>query len=330
MQQSVRTMKAIRVHKFGGPEVLQLDSDVQVPRPGNKDVLVRVKAVGVNPVETYIHAGAYARSPDPPYTPGGNCAGIVDEVGTDVKGFKKGDRVFTSNTITGAYAEFTLASASSVHPFPEALSFAQGAGLATPYLTAYRALFQRAFAKAGETVLVHGASGGVGIAAVQIARAFGMRVMGTAGTQEGMKLVEKAGSHFVFNHRSSGYLDEVKKAAGEHGIDVVLENASHINLGTDLPLLALGGRVAIVGSRGPVEINPRDIMSRESMIMGVMLFHATEKDLAEAHAAIQAGMEAGWLRPIVGKEFPLEKASEAHKDIIAGSGALGKMVLTVP
>ena len=322
-------MKAVRVHKFGGPEVLQLDSGIQIPKPGSKDVLVQVRAVGVNPVETYIRAGAYARTPELPFTPGHDCAGIIYEVGAEVKGLNKGDRVFTSRTITGAYAEFTLAPSSSVYPLPEPLSFVQGAGLSTPYLTAYRALIQRGLAKAGETVLVHGASGGVGIAAVQIARAYGMKVMGTAGTQDGMKLVEKAGSHFVFNHRNTGYLDDVKRAAGEHGIDVIVENASHMNLGTDLPLLAFGGRVAIVGSRGPVQINPRDTMSRESTIVGVMLGHASEKDLAEAHAAIQAGANTGWLRPIVGKEFPLEKASEAHRDIVSGSGALGKMVLSV-
>ena len=157
-----------------------------------------------------------------------------------------------------------------------------------------------------------------------------MTVVGTAGTLEGIELVKKAGAHFTFNHRTHGYVDEMKKAIGEYGFDVIIENASHINLGMDLPLLATRGRVAVIGSRGPIEINPRDTMGREAIIFGVMLGLASEQDLTESHAAIQAGIEVGWLRPIVGKEFPLEKAAEAHVDIIAGNGALGKMVLNVP
>lgn len=243
--------------------------------------------------------------------------------------FKKGDRIFTSHTLSGAYAELTVAPATSVHHLPSQLSFEQGAGLAVPYLTAYRALVIRAAAKPGETVLVHGASGGVGIAAVQIARAYGMKVLGTAGTTEGMDLVTTAGAHSVFNHREEGYLDAVKQASGDLGVDVILENAAHVNLGKDLGVLARGGRVAVIGSRVPTEINPRDTMSREAAIFGVMLFNSSEKELSEMHAALQGGMETGWLRPIVGKRFPLQDASKAHEDIITGSGALGKMVLTV-
>ena len=324
-----KVMKAVRVHQFGGPEVLKYETNVPVPKPGASDVLINVKAVGINPVETYIRAGTYARKPSLPAILGHDCAGTVEQVGTDVTAFKPGDRVFASKTSTGAYAEYTVSPAASVHLLPEALGFSQGAALPVPYLTAYRALFQRGFARPGETVLVHGASGGVGAAAVQFARAHGLKVFGTAGTSEGKELVRKAGAHSVFNHRESGYLDEIKREAGEGGVNIIVENAAHINLGHDLPLLATGGRVAVVGSRGPIEINPRDTMSREAMILGVMLFNASPKELSEAHAAIQAGIETGWLRPIVGKQFPLEEASKAHIDIISGSGALGKTVLTV-
>ena len=329
LQQASRVMKAVRVHQFGGPEVLKFETDVPAPKVGDEDVLVRVKAVGVNPVETYIRSGMYARTPQLPFILGNDCAGLVEDVGSKVTSFKKGDRVFTSQSHSGTYAQFTVAPVTSVHQLYADLSFEQGASLATPYLTAYRALIVRAAAKPGETVLVHGASGGVGVATVQIARAFGMRVLGTAGTGEGTDLVKKAGAHFVFNHRQPGYLDTIKEVSGSHGVDVIVENAAHINLGSDLALLAKGGRVAVVGSRGPVEINPRDTMSREAAVFGVMLFNASSKERDEMHAALQGGMEAGWLKPIVGKQFPLENASEAHKDIISGSGALGKMVLTV-
>lgn len=323
-------MKAIRVHKFGGPEVLKYDTNVPIPKPDSGTILLRVRAAGINPVDTYIRAGTYARKPSLPYIPGKDCAGIIEEVASDVTTFKKGDRVFSGQALSGSYAEYALVSSDSVQPLPSELSFEQGAAIPVPYYTAYRALFIRGHAKAGETVLVHGASGGVGVAAVQIARAFGMRVLGTAGTQGGMEVVRNAGAHSVFNHNSEGYLEAVKEElAGCQGADVIVENASHVNLGKDLPLLARGGRVSIVGSRGPVEVNPRDVMAREAIIAGVMLFNATEAELRETNAAIQGGMGAGWLRPIVGKEFLLEKASQAHEEIISGS-ALGKMVLKIP
>lgn len=324
-----KAMKAIRVHEFGGPEVLRYETNVPVPTPGPSDVLIKVKAVGINPVETYIRSGTYSRKPSLPTILGSNCAGTVQQVGSNVTTFTAGDRVFTSKTNTGAYAEFTVSPVTSVHPLPEVLSFSQGAALGVPYLTAYRALFRQGSARPGETVLVHGASGGVGVAAVQFARANGMKVFGTAGTSEGKELVQKAGAHMVFNHRKDGYLDEIKLEAVENGVDIIVENAAHVNLGKDLPLLAMGGRVAIVGSRGPVEVNPRDAMTREATISGVMLFNASPKELSEALAAIQAGIEAGWLRPIVGKEFTLENTSAAHIDIVSGSGALGKTVVTI-
>lgn len=322
-------MKAIRVHQFGGPEVLKYETDVSIPQFSSNDVLINVKAVGINPVETYIRAGTYARKPQLPFTPGNDCAGIIEDVGSDVKNFKKGDRVYVSKTLTGSYAEYTVSPANKVQLLHSSLSFAQGAALSTPYLTAYRALYIRGAAKPGETVLVHGASGGVGVAAVQFARSSGMYVLGTAGTPEGVEIIKKAGAHKTFNHRSANYMKDIKEATEAKGIDVIIENASHINLGKDLPLLARGGRVCVVGSRGQVEINPRDTMSREASISGVMLFNSTEKEFEESYAAIWAGMEAGWLKPIVGKEFTLEDACKAHADIISGGGALGKTVLTV-
>lgn len=322
-------MKAIRVHKHGGPEVLQCDTNVPIPKPDSGTVLLRVKATGVNPVDTYIRSGAYARKPSLPYIPGSDCAGVVEEVASDVTGVKKGDRVFAGKSLSGCYAEYAVAPAGIVHPLPNELSFEQGAGIYVPYYTAYRALVIKGGAKPGETVLVHGASGGVGVACVQIARSYGMRVFGTASSQRGLEVVRTAGAHAVFDHSEEGYLEAIKKESeSSGGVDVIVENAAHFNLGKDLTVLAKGGRVAVVGSRGPVEVNPRDTMSREAAIVGVMLFAATEKETQETTAAILGGMEAGWLRPIVGKEFPLEDAAKAHEEIISGK-ALGKMVLTV-
>ncbi|HUF92703.1 MAG TPA: alcohol dehydrogenase catalytic domain-containing protein, partial [Candidatus Limnocylindria bacterium] len=170
-------MKAIRVHKTGGPDVLQLD-EVPDPAPGDGQVVVRVHAVGVNPVDTYIRAGAYARMPALPYVPGTDGAGVVKAVGAGVRTVAVGDRVYMAGTAgetsTGAYAELALCDVSQVKPLPASMSFAQGAAVNIPYATAYRGLFHKARIVAGESVLVHGASGGVGIAAVQLARAMGL------------------------------------------------------------------------------------------------------------------------------------------------------------
>ena len=318
-------MKAIRVKEFGGPEVLRLE-EVPRPQPGNRQVLVRIHAIGINPVETYIRAGTYARLPELPYTPGNDGAGLVEQAGADVTEFKPGDRVYTGGSMSGMYAEFALCKADQVHPLPANVSFAQGAAMGTPYATAYRGLLQRGNAKPGETVLVHGASGGVGTAAVQLARARGLRVFGTAGSAEGLKLARQQGAHEVFDHRAPDHFDHIMKATEGNGVDVIVELLANLNLGKDLTILAKGGRVVIIGSRGPVEINPRDAMQRDADVRGMILPNTPPTELASIHDALVAGLENGTLRPVIGKEFPLAEAAEAHRTVI-DSGALGKIVL---
>jgi NADPH2:quinone reductase len=318
-------MKAIRVHEFGGPEVLQLE-EVPTPQAGPGQVLVRMHATGVNPVETYIRAGKYARLPALPYTPGNDGAGVVDQVGPDVNEFKPSDRVYTAGSLSGTYAEFALCSANQVHPLPASVPFVQGAAMGTPYATAYRGMFQRAEAKPGETVLVHGASGGVGTAAVQLARARGLRVFGTAGSDEGRKLAREQGAHEVFDHNEPDHFEQIMNATSGHGVDVIVELFANVNLGKDLTILARGGRVAIIGSRGPVEINPRDTMQREVDLRGMQLPNTPPAEMASIHAALVAGLENGTLCPVVGKEFSLAEAARAHH-AVTQAGAMGKIVL---
>jgi NADPH2:quinone reductase len=318
-------MKAIRVHEFGGPEVLRLE-EVPASRPGAGQVLVRMHAIGVNPVETYIRSGTYARLPELPYTPGNDGAGVIEQVGSDVNEFKAGDRVYTAGSISGTYAEFVLCKTEQVHRLPANVSFAQGAAMGTPYATAYRGLFQRADARPGETVLVHGASGGVGTAAVQLARARGLRVFGTAGSDEGRKLAREQGAHEVFDHRAPDHFERVMKATGGRGVDVIVELLANVNLGKDLTILAKGGRVAIIGSRGRVEIDPRDTMQRDVDVRGMALPNTPPSELASIHAALVAGLENGTLRPVIRKEFPLVEATRAHGAVME-PGALGKIVL---
>jgi NADPH2:quinone reductase len=318
-------LKAIRVHEFGGPEVLRLE-DIERPRTEAGQVLVRVRAAGVNPVDTYIRGGAHAVEPQLPYTPGLDAAGEVEEVGEGVTLYGVGRKVYTAGSLSGTYAELALCDESQVHALPDRVTFAEGAGIFTPYATAYRALFQRARALPGETVLVHGASGGVGTAAVQLARASGLRVVGTAGTDEGRRLVSEQGAHHVLDHGSPGYLEQLAALTGGRGADVILEMLANVNLNKDLGALAKGGRVVVIGSRGPVEINPRLAMTRDAAIFGMSLFNASARELESIHAALAAGLEAGTLRPFVGRELPLAEAAHAHEEVLK-PGARGKIVL---
>jgi len=320
-----KAMNAIRVEEFGGPEVMKLVSVPQL-RPGPGQVLVRIHAVGINPVETYIRAGTYARKPALPFTPGNDGAGVVEEVGEGVSKFQPGDRVYTAGSISGTYAEYALCDPVQLHPLPANASFAQGAAMGTPYATAFRGLFQRAQAKPGETLLVHGASGGVGTAAVQLARACGLRVLGTAGTERGRDLVREQGADEVFDHRASDYLAAIKKVTAGRGVDVILEMAAHLNLGKDLTILAPRGRVVVIGNRGRVEIDARETMSRDADIRGMVLPNTPADELASIHAALVAGLADGSLRPVIGRELALAEAPEAHR-VVLEPGAFGKIVL---
>lgn len=317
-------MKAILVPQFGDPQVMRLE-DVPDPKPGPGQVLVRVYAAGVNPVETYIRSGKYGPRQFP-FTPGSDAAGVVEAVGQGVTRLKLGQRVYTSGSATGAYAELALCNEDQVHRLPEKISFEQGAALGIPYGTAYYALVLRGHGLAGETVLVHGASGGVGTAAVQLARAAGLTVIATAGTEPGRNLVREQGAHLVLDHHDPAHLNQLMRATGDVGIDLILEMASHINLAKDLTVLAKNGRVVVIGSRGPVEINPRDTMGRNADIRGMTLMNATPGELKGIHAAIGAGLENGTLRPIVRKILPLADAPRAHEEVLA-PGAYGKIVL---
>lgn len=300
--------------------------EVPDPVPSKGQVLVRVHAAGVNPVDTYIRSGLYSQPIPPPYTPGIDGAGVIEAVGPGVKHRKAGDRVYVAWSLSGTYAEKVLCAEAQTHPLPEGISYSQGAALGVPYGAAYRALFQKAHALAGENLLVHGASGGVGIAAVQLARAAGIGVIATVGSEEGRKLVLEAGAHSVLNHHDADHLAKTAELTCGAGLDVILEMLANVNLGADLGVLATGGRVVVVGSRGKVEIDPRDAMSREAVIMGMTLFKASDRELASMHAAFVAGMENGTLRPVVSRELPLAEAARSHHEVIESS-TLGKIVL---
>ena len=318
-------MKAIRISEYGGPAVLRLE-EVPAPQPGPGQVVVRNHAVGVNPVDTYLRGNVDNRGPKLPYTPGVDSAGVVEAVGAGVTAVKPGERVYVGGTLSGAYAELSLCEQPQVHPLPANVSFAQGAAMNVPYATAYHALFNRGHGQAGETVLVHGASGGVGIGAVQLARAGGLTVIGTAGTERGRRLVLAEGAHHVLDHGAPGYLDELMKLTGGRGVDVVLEMVANVNLPKDLGIVAIGGRIVAIGSRGTVEINARHAMNRDAAILGMALYHATPAQFTGIHAALVEGLRNGTLRPVIGQELPLGQAPRAHEAVME-PGHHGKIVL---
>ncbi len=320
-------MKAIIVREFGAADVMKLE-EIETPEPNENQVLVRIKAAGVNPVDTYIRSGVYAQKPSLPYTPGKDGAGIVEKTGANVSKFKTGDRVLTADAGSGTYAEFAVFDERQLIKLPENISFEQGAGVFVPYATAYRALFQKAQGKKGETVLIHGASGGVGIAAIQWAKNAGLKVIGTAGSAEGKKLVKEQGADFVVDHSVDNYLTEILNLTDGKGVEIILEMLANVNLQKDFDVLAKFGRVSIIGNRGSLEFNPRAIMSKDASVFGLSLFNAPDAQMNEIHAAIFDGLKAGFLKPIVGKTFPLENAAEAHRAVIEEK-AFGKIVLTV-
>lgn len=317
-------MKAVLVREFGAPEQMKIEERA-TPSPGPGEVLVKIHAAGVNPVDAYIRTGTHAQKPQLPYTPGKDASGVVESVGEGVR-LVPGTRVYTADSLTGTYAEYCLCREDQVHILPDNITFEQGAGIFVPYATSYRALFQKAKVVAGETVLVHGASGGVGLAAVQWAKAFGLKVIGTAGTEEGRGLVSAEGADHVFDHTKEGYLSEVLEATGGRGVDVILEMLANENLSKDFEVLAKYGRIVVIGNRGSLDFNPRLAMGKDASIHGMVLFNASQEEMEQIHRAIGAGLRDGFLFPVVGKTFPMADAPVAHHAVLEQK-AFGKIIL---
>lgn len=298
-------MKAIQVTRFGGPEVLEYVELADLVATGDQ-ILVKLEAIGVNPVDTYLRAGKYPKLPELPYTPGSDGAGTV--VAT-------GERVYLSRSLTGTYAEYCLASRNQIHHLPDSCSFLEGAALGVPASTAYHALFHKAGIQSGQRVLVRGASGGVGLAAVQLAKGHGCWVAGTASTARGRELVEAQGADAVSDH------DETQ---GPY--DVILEMLANFGLQRDLHEAAARGTIVVIGNRGEIPIDPRLTMTKDLTVKGMSLGNATSEELQEIHAGLGRALEKRVLRPIIAKTYPLALARESHRDVLE-PGAAGKLIL---
>ena len=318
-------MKAIIVESFGGPEVLV---QKEVPRPEITDdqVLVKIEFAGVNPVDCYIRSGTYASLPALGYTPGMDGAGTVEAVGRGVRGYRKGQRVYVAGSVSGTYAEFCVCNPIQLHPLPRQSSFEEGACIGIPYATAAYALFHRASLRRGQSVLVHGATGGVGIAAIQLAKRAGLRVFATGGSDAGRILLQSQGADVVFDHHQPGYEQQILEASAGAGVDLIVEMLANANLGRDLQMLSINGCVAVVGSRGMVQIQPRELMVRDGDIRGIMLSKAPPGVIGRIHTELLSGFTDGNLRPVIRSVFALERAMEAHH-LQMTPGALGKIIL---
>ncbi len=300
--------------------------EVERSEPSGTQVLVKIEAAGVNPVDTYLRTGLHAHAPKLPYTPGKDAAGIVETVGDGVTRFMPGERVYTADSLTGTYAEYSICEESQLGRLPENVSFEQGAGVWTPHATSYRALFQKADAKAGETVLIHGASGGVGIAAVQWAKNAGLTVIGTASSDDGKRLVTEQGADAVFDHTNADHLTETREFTGGKGVDIIIEMLANENLERDFEVLAMFGRIVVVGNRGSLEFTPRHAMTKDAAIYGMSLFNSPQSARDEIHAAIFYGLSEAYLNPVIHKSIPLAEAPRSHREVIENKSA-GKIVL---
>ncbi|PAA67701.1 hypothetical protein BOX15_Mlig024454g1, partial [Macrostomum lignano] len=322
----------IRVSQFGPSSVLQMASaDVSSLSPGPGQVLIKALAAGVNPVETYIRSGQYATLPKLPYTPGSDCAGEVVAVGKDVpKRLKTGERVYTMGTVSGSYAQLVLASQSNTFRLPDNVSWLEGACLGVPAFTALRALRTCGGARAGQTVLIHGASGAVGLLCCQLAANLGMRVLATAGSPEGRQLALDCGANMAFDHHDPDYADAIAvETADTDGVHLTVEMLANVNLATDCRLASPSGRIVIVGNRGSLNFNPRLTMSNEVSVTGVFLRRSTDVELAEYAKLISEMLKAGQLRPTVDRQFHLAEAGAAHDFVINRSASLGRVVLKI-
>lgn len=319
-------MKAVQVREFGTADVLKI-SELPDPIPGNGEVLIRVRAAGVSPLDTYVREQSHgAPTPNLPYIPGFEAAGEIAAIGEGVKNFKVGDRVYV-NTFLGAYSELIVQHENSVYPLADSVCFSQGTLVANSYPTAYYALFDLARGKAGDLVFIHGASGAVGTAAVQLAKAAGMTVVGTAGSDRGLELIQQEGAHHALNHREPNYLQQALELTEGKGYDVILEMNASKKLADDVALVGTFGRIIVIGGTdAAVTFDPTPILWKGASIIGLYIGLTTPEESAQIHNALYTQLQNNALRPIVGQEFALTDVAKAHEAVHQSSSA-GKIVL---
>ena len=322
-------MKAIVCEAFGGPEVLALRDVPDPPPPGPEEIQLRLAARGVQYVDVLMLAGKYQFRPEPPFIPGSEAAGTVVAVGANVRRFRPGDQVMSRHAL-GAFAELANAPAAACEPVPAGLSLAEAGVFRAAYTTAYHALLQRGRLTAGETVLVNGAAGGIGIAAIQVAKAFGATVIATASTEAKRAACLEEGADHAIPYQG-GFLDAVKSLTGGRGVDIVYDPIGGAVTEESLRCLAWAGRLLILGflGGGPAQIRSNYLLIKGIDAIGVRIGGLQDADPERAAANMRALAElaaAGKLRPRISHRFPLAQAGAAIQAVI-DRAVIGKAVL---
>jgi len=324
-------MRAARYHEYGDESVLTAEDDVPEPTPGEDEVLVRVEAASVNPIDTYAREGNVKLAGGLPHVGGSDMAGVVKSVGDNVTEFVTGDRVFATGLgvfSPGTYAQYTVAPTDMLAPLSESVSFRTGAGAAMAFATAWRALVSRGELSLGDTCLVHGASGGVGHAAVQVAVAAGSDVVGTAREGDPTSLVRSLGADGVIDYRSENLADELAAVMDDRPLDVVLEPHADLNLGVDLTRLAQGGKIVVIGEDSPITLDGGTSMTAKQADADLrfMSIVASPDDQAPILRRVGERLADGTFTVEIDRVFGLDELSEAHA-YVQSPGTLGKVVI---
>lgn len=322
-------MKAMICESFGGPEVLALREVPDPPPPGPGEIQVRIGARGVQYVDVLILAGKYQFKPEPPFIPGSEAAGVVTAVGSSVTNFKTGDRVMSRQRL-GAYAEIGNATAALCDRIPDRMSIEEAGVFRGAYTTAYHALLQRGRLVAGEWVLVHGAAGGIGIAAIQVAKVFGAKVIATASTEAKRAACLEEGADHAIDYRE-GFVDQVKELTGGRGVDIVYDPIGDKVADESLRCLAWCGRLLILGflGGGPTNIRSNYLLIKGIDAVGVRIGGLNEANPALAIANMKALTELaaqGKLKPRISQRFPLDRTADALRTVIDRT-VIGKAVV---
>ncbi len=323
-------MKAIRIHETGGPEVMHLE-DLEIPAPEQGQVLIKVAAAGVNYADLAQRRGAYLTRTRTPMTLGFEVAGTIEAPGPDTSAPPVGTRVIAF--VEGGYAEYAIAGASTIVPIPDTLDFTRAAAFAVQGLTAYQTLRESGRLQPGESVLVQAAAGGVGTLAVQLARLMGAgRVIGTASNEQKLDLVRRLGADAAINYTQDDWVEQVKKATGGRGVDIVLEVVGGDVAGQALQCLAPFGRLVVIGAASGerAQFSAIQLMYKNLSVVGYWLtaWMSRPDRIAAATLELMQFLATGNLQIIVGQTFPLADAAEAHR-AIAERRTTGKVVLLV-
>ncbi|MGC8829845.1 MAG: NADPH:quinone reductase [Verrucomicrobiia bacterium] len=328
-------MKAAFIRKTGPPEVIEYN-DFPTPKPAKQQVLVRVKAVSVNPIDTYIRAGLVPMNIPMPYIIGCDLAGVVEEVGEGVSKFNKGDRVWGTNQgllgRQGVFAEFAAVDEQWLYPIPDGVSDEDAAAIALVGITAHLGLVRDAKLSPGETIFVNGGSGGVGSVVIQMAKAIGARVFASAGSEQKIELCKRLGAEVAFNYKTQDFAKELKNILPD-GVNVWWETSREPDFDKIVSVLSRRGRIVIMAgreARPPFPVGPFYI--KDCKLFGFVMFNATPQEQSVCALDINRWLKEGKLKPVIDRVLPLSEAAYAHRlqeeNTLARKGTLcGKIVL---